>query len=426
MNWIEKVEPEWPATMLDEPVPEEYLLPDELGFEGEIKQSNQDFQVSEVLGFEPSGTGPNTFIRVQKENVSTLQLIQFLAEFLDRELEDFCVTDYKGPRSIAIQWISLEHLDPRDLDNFEHPDIDIIQITRHKTRLKPVDLAGNRFEVTVRETDKDALEKARQGFEVFKRRGVPNWFGGQCFGYRKKRHLLGWALVKKKWEWFLYELLNNPTAKDSPRLKKARSSAGEGDWERALDLFPESFKAEKISLESLIRYTRNKERACGIIPPEYRRFHMLALQGYAFNKFLERRLGRYDRLQEGDVAYMHESSGCFPVIDPQDEKPRMDRFEISPSGPLFGEKFLGASGEVEELEDSVIEEIGLSYLDFQRSKFPVPGRRRPLRAPLTQVRAQQLEDDVLDLSFFLPRGSYATVVLEELMHKRFDYDEEVL
>ncbi len=411
---------------MEAPVPEIFILDEELGFKGEIKQKTRDFQVSEVLAQEPVGTGPNTFMRIKKKNISTLELVQSLAKYLERDIEDFCVADYKGPRCVAIQWISLEHLDPRALDGFEHPEAQVIQISRSEERLKPVNLKGNRFEIIVRNVDSGALENVEQGLQTLAARGVPNWLGGQCFGYRKNRHLLGWALIKKKWKWFLYEFLNNPVGVDDTNVKKARSAATEGNWKEAIELFPESFKAERAALKSLKRYPRNKERACSVIPVEYRHFYLLALQGYAFNSFLARRIDSFDKLQEGDVAFMHESEGCFPVVDPRDERPRMDRFEISPTGPMFGEKFLGASGDMEDLEDEVIERIDLSYEDFQRSRYTIPGRRRPLRAPITQTRAQMINKNDMELGFFLPRGSYATVVIEELMHRRLNYEYEEL
>jgi tRNA(Glu) U13 pseudouridine synthase TruD len=93
---------------------------------------------------------------------------------------------------------------------------------------------------------------------------------------------------------------------------------------------------------------------------------------------------------------------------------------------MFGEKFLGASGKMEDLEDEVIERIDLSYEDFQRSRYTIPGRRRPLRAPITQTRSQMINKKDMELGFFLPRGSYATVVIEELMHRRLNYEYEEL
>jgi tRNA pseudouridine13 synthase len=44
----------------------------------------------------------------------------------------------------------------------------------------------------------------------------------------------------------------------------------------------------------------------------------------------------------------------------------------------------------------------------------MPGERRPLRVPLGSARASATADG-LQLDFSLPKGSYATSVLSELM-----------
>lgn len=424
MSWMEDVEPEWPEALKKDPIPDTFILDEEQSFDGTVKRAPDDYKVSEVLDKDLTGSGPNTFMRIKKVDISTPAVVQVLADFLDRDPQDFCVAEYKDRRTMAVQWISLEHLDPRALDNFQHEKLEIIQISRHENKLKREDLAGNRFELVLYDVEDEAADQARSGLSVLSQRGVPNWYGSQCFGYRRTHQYLGWSLIKKKWDWFLYELLVASNGDDDERLQAARRAASMGDWERALERFPEEMTAERNALESLDRYPDNLERAVEVIPEDRRQYYLQALQAYAFNQFLTERIDRYDELIEGDVAYMHESAGCFPVMDPRDEKPRLERFEISPTGPLYGEKFLGAAEDVGDLEDEIIEQLDLSYGDFQRSRYPVQGRRRPLRAPIRQIRVQDVEGEELELSFFLPRGSYASVVLEELLHRRLNFNSK--
>lgn len=422
ISWIKEADPDWPETLNENPVPELYQLDEDLAISGSVKESPEDYHVTEILDQPPSGNGPNTYMRLKMTEIGTLEVIQILAEFLDRDTEDFCVADYKDRQSVTIQWVSLEHLDPRALDNFQHDRIEIIKITRDDEKLKPVDLEGNRFEITLRDVSKGTVDKVDEGLSILQDRGVPNWYSRRIFGYRQNRHYLGWALVKKKWDWFLKELLAEPRDVDSQRLRTARNSASEGDWKRALERFPQEYRAEREALSSLSRYPDNKERSVEVIPKIYRQLYLTGLQAFAFNKFLAARNGDYYKLLEGDVAYMHDTAGCFPVMEPKDEKPRLDRFEISPTGPLYGEKSLGASEAVGELEDEILEECELTYGDFQRCRYPVQGRRRPLRVPISQVSVQALEDNDLELGFFLPRNSYATSVLEELLQERLSFE----
>ncbi len=421
ISWITDVKPEWPKTICESLRPELFLFDEEATFSGNFKQQLTDFQSSEQLERAAGGTGPNTCLRVQKQELTTVELIRIFADYLDRAVEDFCVVDYKGKRSIDIQWFSLEHLDPRALEKFQHEQVQVIRITRDEERLGPDDLRVNRFEIILRNITEDAEAKARRILGTFSQRGIPNWFSGLNFGARRNRHLLGWALVKRKWDWFIKELLSCVGPTDTAEVREARKLACQGSWAEALELFPADYVSERAVLESLKRYPENRERATAVIPEEYRNFQMHGLQAYAFNRFLEKRATSFDKLFEGDVAFMHNSSGCFPVGDPRDEQPRLQRFAISPTGPMFGEKFLGASGEIEQVEDAVLAELEIDYEDFHHSRYPVPGRRRPLRAPLTQIRAQMIDDGDLELGFCLPQGSDPVVVLEELMGKTLHY-----
>ena len=58
----------------------------------------------------------------------------------------------------------------------------------------------------------------------------------------------------------------------------------------------------------------------------------------------------------------------------------------------------------------------LEHKDFHHLQqgWRMEGGRRPLRVPVTQLSGR-LEGDGMVVEFFLPRGSYATTLLRELM-----------
>ena len=62
------------------------------------------------------------------------------------------------------------------------------------------------------------------------------------------------------------------------------------------------------------------------------------------------------------------------------------------------------------LEEKILSIQGLAPDVFRKQ----PGSRRSLRVVLKEVTLQQ-ESDGLRLVFFLPKGSYATVLLDEIM-----------
>ena len=111
-----------------------------------------------------------------------------------------------------------------------------------------------------------------------------------------------------------------------------------------------------------------------------------------------------------------ENGACFLVEDATKEQPRADRFEISPTGILFGSRVSWASGEPGEIERAVVAECGATPegLVEAAKACGFRGERRSLRIPLADLE-WALQDTVLTLSFSLPPGAYATNVLRELM-----------
>jgi tRNA pseudouridine13 synthase len=102
------------------------------------------------------------------------------------------------------------------------------------------------------------------------------------------------------------------------------------------------------------------------------------------------------------------------VEDEQAERPRAARFEISPTGPLYGFKMIQASGEQGQLEAEILAAEGLALEDFRVGDgIKVRGQRRALRFPVHDP--QLWYDDGAVFGFWLPRGCYATAVLAEIM-----------
>jgi tRNA pseudouridine13 synthase len=124
-----------------------------------------------------------------------------------------------------------------------------------------------------------------------------------------------------------------------------------------------------------------------------KRFLIGSLQSLLFNHYTRLRLERgfYDSLLEGDVAKKHDTGGMFTVADPVLESPRAARLEVSATGPLHGKKVMPAFGPSKALEDEVLAAFELEACE-----------------------------DGFWLEFALPKGSFATVVLREVMKVNVD------
>ena len=164
-----------------------------------------------------------------------------------------------------------------------------------------------------------------------------------------------------------------------------------------------------------------------------RKIYINAYQSHLFNRVLAERIDSLGQLEAGDLAWIHKSGACFLVENEQSEAPnraptvrervslchaRCEALEISPSGPLFGHKMTPTQGEPGRREARILAEFGSSDSDFQTPDgMVVEGARRPLRVPLGDCQAKPGSDEngeFIELTFFLPAGSYATCVTREI------------
>lgn len=115
---------------------------------------------------------------------------------------------------------------------------------------------------------------------------------------------------------------------------------------------------------------------------------------------------------------MLDGKNSFFVADEMDAVllERLERHDIHPSGPLWGEGELPSRGETRALEEGVVAEHppladGLAAAGLRQE-------RRALRLIPAGLSHQWLDPATLRLEFSLSRGCYATTVLREVANYR--------
>jgi tRNA pseudouridine13 synthase len=165
--------------------------------------------------------------------------------------------------------------------------------------------------------------------------------------------------------------------------------------------------------------THRPGAAVGAVDEKVRRLWVSALQSKVFNDVVARRIDDLNELFDGDLAYKHQNGACFRVESAATEQPRADAWEISPTGPLVGYRMTLPEGPELELEQAALAEVELRPEDFRKAgKHKVRGARRPLRVRPTETRLEAGVDEhggYITVAFNLPAGSYATVLMRELM-----------
>jgi tRNA pseudouridine13 synthase len=172
------------------------------------------------------------------------------------------------------------------------------------------------------------------------------------------------------------------------------------------------------ALKILIKHPGKKRKAYFTVPHSLKTFFVSAYQSHVFNRVLTARMPEIDTLLTGDMAYKHENGACFRVDNASAEQARCDRFEISPTGPMFGGRLTRLTDQAGAVEEAILQAEQVDQ--YKDTRANPQGGRRPLRFELRDLEMQVDEDkhgDFLELIFEINSGCYATVVLREIMKK---------
>lgn len=315
----------------------------------------EDFVVEERLGYTASGEGEHAFLVVRKRNTNTHDLARSIARLCGIRQMDVGYAGLKDRVAVTTQAFSV-HLpgkpDP-DWTILDDEDIQVLSVARHNRKIRRGSLRGNAFRLRLRDVqaDREVLEERLADIAEL---GVPNYFGNQRFGHQG----------------------NN--------LRRA---------------------------DALLRGELRK------VKREQKGILLSAARSQLFNQVLAARVeaGNWNRVIGGDVMLLEGSGRQFVAESVDDELiARTAGFDIHPSGPLPGRscRTLVPEGEAAWLEGQALRDWG-DWIDGL-ARLGLDADRRSLRLRVEELGWSWDGDDLL-LSFALTSGSYATVVVRELL-----------
>lgn len=406
-----------------------YISADVEGIGGTLKQRPEDFFVEEIPLYNPCGHGEHIYLFVERHGLSTIQTRDALARHFRVKPHAIGHAGLKDKHALTRQVFSIHTpgKTPEDFPSFEHTNARILWVDLHTNKLKRGHLSGNRFSLRVRGVNPSHVLRAHKAMQILASKGVPNRFGSQRFGYLQNNHLVGRTLILGDAKGAL-DLLLSPH-KGSPKGQvESRTAYAEGRLEEASAKMHKVFKVEYRALKMLAKGA-SAEEAIRAIDQTAAGFYISSFQSAIFNAVLNDRVraGTSGRLLPGDLAFVMKSRKSFGVTDTELADPelhdRLSRFEIAPSGPMWGTTMPRASGEIGNREDAALAQAGVTTKDMElceaRDGFAmIGGDRRPMRIPVVDPMVDAGSDEhgpYIRCAFDLPRGSFATTVMDEVM-----------
>jgi len=391
-----------------------YLTGHISGIGGTIKESPEDFIVSEIPSYLPAGSGEHCYLTIEKRGISTLEAIRRIAQFLKMSERDIGYAGMKDAVGVTRQTISIQWLSPEKALSLEVDGLRVLSAQRHANKLKLGHLKGNGFRVVIRGVSDSAAQLIPAIFDILGKRGIPNYFGYQRYGAQGNSHLIGAAMLRREWRECVDRLIGEPEAVRDEEWAAAIVAYQQGALDTALKFFPRHCRTERDVLLRLLARPGEYEKAFSIIHPRMKKLYLSAVQSFLFDQVVAGRIGKVDEVVKGDLACKHVNGACFLVEDAALEQGRAAAFEISASGPMFGCKMKRPEGDAWELESEVLKQAGLEMSQFDLSGgLRMEGERRPLRVPAGEL-SWSASGDSVTVDFTLPKGSYATSLIREI------------
>ena len=319
----------------------------------QMRSTPEDFLVEEIDAFEATGSGEHLLLTVEKRGMNTAFAAARIAQWAGIAEMGVSYAGLKDRHAVTRQRFSV-HLPKRvapDLAALESGEMRVLKSEWHAKKLPRGALAGNRFEVILRDVQGDAASIDSR-LHAIAEHSVPNYFGEQRFG------------------------------------------RGGGNVANALAMFAG-------------RGVRREQRTMLLSAARSELFNQVLCARVSG--------GTWNRGLEGEVWMLDGSRSVFgPEPWTQALATRLAEFDIHPTAPLWGRGPLRSTEEAFALEALVLSDAHSLALRAGLESAGLKQERRATRLRPQALQWDWVDSHTLRLSFGLPSGTYATTLLTEL------------
>lgn len=338
-----------------------------------FKQNKDDFVVTEIPLYDFSGEGEHLIIKFRKKDLTTWDAEQIFSEQLGCKAKDIGYAGLKDKNAMTVQSFSVPKSCEANLAKFHHDNIKILETTYHNNKIRIGHLKGNKFFIRLKRVNTVDSRKIEQILGQIATYGMPNYFGFQRFGIEGDNYKKGEQIVQGK--------LKERSFKLRQMYINAYQSHLFNEWlgkrielSKLVDTFEPKAIYEKLNLPlDVVKQMKKQEHPFKLLP--------------------------------GDLMSHYPFGKIFHVENLEEEAEKFFKLDRVPTGILAGKKVKVSEGLAYEIEKEY------------DVKIPEDGARR-----FAWVFPQEIESNYKDeknwmeISFTLPKGSYATELISELIH----------
>jgi tRNA pseudouridine13 synthase len=385
-----------------------------------LKQQPEDFQVEELTDIVPAGEGSFALYRLEKRGWATHDALGAICRRWKIEPRRIAYGGLKDRHARTVQYLTIFRGPQRGL---KHHDVTLSYLGRIGAPYTSKDIRANRFQIILRGLGPEEVPAAQQALEEVRVDGVPNYFDDQRFGsVGEENRFVARSLILGRYEEALRLAMAEPYRHDRASQKQEKAILREHwrDWARCKSLLPRGHARNIV--DCLVSHPEDFRTAVARLRLELRSLYLSAYQGYLWNRILAQALGQFCRPEQ--LVLIDLRLGKAPLHRLLDEARRAELAHLLlplPSARLR----LDVSDPRTPLIEAVMAEEGLQLSDLKIKAFREPffskGERSAVCLPAGLAYEASADErypgqQKLTLSFDLPRGSYATLIVKRIQN----------
>jgi len=390
------------------------------GIGGRIKQTSDQFVVEEIsdssldLATRPDQDHPYPLYLLKKDGIDSSHAVKEVEAATGLRLK---VVGLKDAKAVTKQYASLirKQQDAKDKLVTKHCTLDLVGYT--KRPITKSNFVGNRFTITINDFHGNVKQCIDELQDCIDKNAPANFYGYQRFGStRPITHLVGREIVKRNFKRAVDLFLCYSSGYESKSNKEIREMCNDSsNFQHLLQVMPDKMDLERMMINELIR-SNDPVKAIRRLPITIRRLLVQSYQSYIFNRSLS------IAIKEGyDIASPKQDDICFSFEPSSIKMVGMNRFDTTakmmqlPAIPLAGYAFRN-DNRFSTIVKQVMEEESIDMKDFyikELQEVSVEGGFR--QASMLCREFSYSLNESLQTKFILMKGSYATVLLRELM-----------
>lgn len=383
-----------------------------------LKQQPEDFYVEELTDVVPTGQGPFGLYRLEKRGWTTPDAVQAIRRRWKLDLGRLSYGGLKDRHAHTVQYLTIFRGPERRLT---HHGVSVEYLGQVPAPYTSRDIRANRFRLALRDLATSDTVVAQKALEEVHADGVPNYFDDQRFGSAGPQgKFIARSIVLGRYEEALRLALAEPYEHDRAPQKREKAMLRDhwGDWVVCKSLLPRGHARSLV--DYLVSHAGDYRGALTRLRPELRGLYLSAYQSHLWNRMLAHWLREHCRPEQTLLVSLR--LGKVPMHRALDPVQRAELTALQLPLPTARTRLDPADPRAELLA-AVLREEGLEQEQLKlkgfREMYFSKGDRAAL-CVLSQLTSEVQADErhpgrqKMLLSFELPRGSYATLVVKRI------------